>query len=337
MALPLRKDLKLGFAAGAAVLVLGVGYVLLAGNDEPANAEARPDPLAGLGAGTVDVGDAPAPDRAPSLSASQADPIAGVGTPEPTPTGQDLLASAGGDSDPWTGLGLGGGPQLTITPAPGEASPPPAFSARDDRASPAPDQNAINREFRDLFDSTAPAAAAQDSIQDFVQETPRPEPTPPARANDAARTPAPTRQVPANLPAGGTNHQIAQNENFSTLAQRYYGDGNLYFVIASANPDVDPRRLKVGQSVTIPDRAAAENARPARPAASAKTATVSRQSAPAAGDGRHVVAPGETLTSIAERRLGRANLWSDIYALNRAAIGDDPEGLQPGMTLLLPQ
>lgn len=56
-----------------------------------------------------------------------------------------------------------------------------------------------------------------------------------------------------------------------------------------------------------------------------------------------VVQPGDSLWSIAARRLGRGASpqaitaeWQQIYALNREIIGSDPELIEPGQRLALP-
>ena len=150
---------------------------------------------------------------------------------------------------------------------------------------------------------------------------------------------APAKTAPPaakpDVPAGGTAHAIESGENFSTLAKKFYGDGNLYYVIQKANPSVDPTRLKIGQSVTIPDRAAAEAAKPAVKTDAKPDAA--KPDAPADSGYTHVVSGSDTLYSIAEKRLGRAALWKEIYELNKSTIGGDPTKLQVGMTLRLPK
>ncbi|MCF6191637.1 MAG: LysM peptidoglycan-binding domain-containing protein [Candidatus Hydrothermae bacterium] len=50
----------------------------------------------------------------------------------------------------------------------------------------------------------------------------------------------------------------------------------------------------------------------------------------------HTVAYGETLWDIAARYYGTPDAWDLLYAVNREAIGDTPEDLQPGTVLEIP-
>lgn len=63
---------------------------------------------------------------------------------------------------------------------------------------------------------------------------------------------------------------------------------------------------------------------------------------PPAGD-RYVVQPGDCLWRIAARRLGAGatnqaidGAWRAIYAANRAAVGENPNLIHPGLVLTLP-
>ena len=51
---------------------------------------------------------------------------------------------------------------------------------------------------------------------------------------------------------------------------------------------------------------------------------------------RHVVAPGESLWSIAEAELGNPTRWTEIYHLNRAAVGSNPDLIDVAQRLDLP-
>jgi peptidoglycan hydrolase-like protein with peptidoglycan-binding domain len=50
----------------------------------------------------------------------------------------------------------------------------------------------------------------------------------------------------------------------------------------------------------------------------------------------YVVVRGDTLSGIAEQRLGDANRWSELFDLNRDIISD-PDKIIPGQALALPE
>lgn len=51
----------------------------------------------------------------------------------------------------------------------------------------------------------------------------------------------------------------------------------------------------------------------------------------------YAVAKGDTLRTIASRELGDANRWKELYELNKAVIGANPNLLFPGQALKLPK
>lgn len=72
-----------------------------------------------------------------------------------------------------------------------------------------------------------------------------------------APTPAPARTAPANAgkgdsspPADSTTHTIASGDTYGKLAVKYNVSVN---DLLDANPGVDPRRLRIGQTIVIPE------------------------------------------------------------------------------------
>lgn len=49
------------------------------------------------------------------------------------------------------------------------------------------------------------------------------------------------------------------------------------------------------------------------------------------------IGPGDTLSKIAVKTLGSGKQWEEIYRINRDKIGANPEKLQMGMELRIPQ
>jgi hypothetical protein len=49
-----------------------------------------------------------------------------------------------------------------------------------------------------------------------------------------------------------------------------------------------------------------------------------------------IVRAGDTLWGLAEDHLGSGDRWPEIYALNRAVVGADPDVIQPAQRLRLP-
>jgi LysM domain len=55
-----------------------------------------------------------------------------------------------------------------------------------------------------------------------------------------------------------------------------------------------------------------------------------------AGVPQVTVRAGDTLWGLAEDHLGSGDRWPEIYALNRAVVGADPDAIQPAQRLRLP-
>ena len=113
-------------------------------------------------------------------------------------------------------------------------------------------------------------------------------------------------------------HVVEAGDDLWSLAERYYGDGREWRKIAAANPKVltgGPDRLQVGWRLKIPDL---------------------DEGVASGGDRVVTVRRGDTLSSIAERELGAAARWTDIFHANRAQLSD-PDELPVGMRLLVPQ
>ena len=116
----------------------------------------------------------------------------------------------------------------------------------------------------------------------------------------------------------GRHHVVQSGDDLWSLAERYYGNGRDWRKIAAANPTVltgGPDRLQIGWRLKIPDL----------------------DNDSRLGHQRMItVRRGDTLSAIAERELGAASRWTDIFRANRSQL-TDPDELVLGMRLALPK
>jgi LysM repeat protein len=112
-------------------------------------------------------------------------------------------------------------------------------------------------------------------------------------------------------------HVVRAGDDLWSLAERYYGDGRDWRKIAAANPKIltgGPDRLQIGWRLKVPDTDVAVSDK------SPRMITVRRD---------------DTLSSIAERELGSASHWMEIFRANRGQLSD-PDELPVGVRLVLP-
>ena len=141
-----------------------------------------------------------------------------------------------------------------------------------------------------------------------------PSPTPtvaPTRTATPAATATPTAtptETPTPTPLPPRAHQVQPNDTLSGIAVRY--DTTVEEIVA-LNPGINPDALQIGQVLLIP---------PARPTPTPSPLPGTVTPTPTPGDYLiHVVAPGETLISIAQK-------YSVTVSLIRAANPEIPPG-----------
>ena len=98
-------------------------------------------------------------------------------------------------------------------------------------------------------------------------------------------------------------HTVVAGETLSALALRFYGDAELYRLIATASGIADPGVIDVGQRLIFPDFT------------------------------RYTVAAGDTLSALALRFYGDAELYRLIAAASGIA---DPADIDVGQRLIIP-
>lgn len=196
-------------------------------------------------------------------------------------------------------------------------------------------------------DSTAEAPGGSPGLTALPDNAPPPEPDGPrslreferatgmsnggAPTTSPAPSPAPVSPPPLPVfpspePAGGEEYTVQAGDTLSRIAERKYGDPNLYPLIARANPKVKPSMLRVGTKLTIPTRApAGEN--------------ISIDPVVENGVRSYVVQPGDDLGKIAKRFYGSgaADVREQIRLANPEAFEFSTDSLDAGVRLVLPE
>ena len=139
-------------------------------------------------------------------------------------------------------------------------------------------------------------------------------------------------------------YEVQPSDNYYIISQRLYGTPAYFKALAEHNRGkaARPDRLPPGLVIAAPPAAQLEQTYPDLCPKPARRETMrSRTGAvsPAGFSGRgrtYTVQEGDTLSSIARHELGKVSRWSEIYELNRDALGKDYDYLTPGMQLSLP-
>ena len=161
-------------------------------------------------------------------------------------------------------------------------------------------------------------------------------------------TPTPVAPGPAPVPA--ELYTIKAGESLYKICQAKYGDGSLWKSLAEFNSSVipNPTKLRAGVTIRLPSESVlrGETPQPALqhvqydvPGMSAGDAStlgvLPEPPLPAPTTREYTVQKGDTLTTIASKKLGSKSKWKQIADANRDRLSD-PHNLVPGTVIRLP-
>jgi nucleoid-associated protein YgaU len=182
--------------------------------------------------------------------------------------------------------------------------------------------------------SAQPTAPLGAPGKDLAQPTLAPAPAPnPTQAPTSVTTPtliadpqdAFATHAPASA-AAATTYQVKRGDTLSSIAKSALGAASRYPEILALNPGLDPNRMKIGQTIALPNSSDARAVLASAPS----TASASKLSAPGTS---YKVRRGDSLWTIAQAQLGDGDRYTEIAALNPRI---DPQRLVVGTELRLP-
>jgi nucleoid-associated protein YgaU len=337
----MRKDVRIGFAIGGVFLAVLIVYGLITAGPQPTG-----DVTLAQGSGLPD---APAVNEAqPAAPASpthttgsgQGDPLASQLVPANTSAMPQTVQPTGSRpsvEDKWSrALSTG---RLEPDQVPLLMTETPSLAAAQ--------ENAVVQPIPTAGPTAAPVSNSGD-----LQAGPT---TPAAEAPAAPAGPSvlpnggngnfhnpdvPSTLSPSTQPAlaGQRMHVVQPRETFSSIAAMVYGAESYYPHLLRANPQIDPKKLRPGMTIVIPDRSlvVADAGSPAHRAAG--TSAAATAALVAIDDTREYrVLPSDSLHRISLKLYGKAERVEDIYQTNRELIGPDPSRLKAGIVLKLPE
>lgn len=156
-----------------------------------------------------------------------------------------------------------------------------------------------------------------------------------------------SQAVTQSAGSGQRTYVVGPNDNYWSIAETVYGNGAFAQALAEHHRNRYPNGPRVGDVLDTPsDDALRERYGNLMPPAGQQTMTATASTtalgssntmgSPPQGGRLYTVREGDTLFDIARAQLGKAGRWNEIYQLNRAALGEHLELMQPGMQLVLP-
>ncbi len=312
----MRTELKIGIAAGLFIAVVAVIYVVLADLGSEVKTTPEPPPGQSLQA------QAPAEGGQPGQTG---EPSAETGSPADTGTSDladDTDVASGGVTDNATAAGdtsAGSGTEAAASEGTASGLRQPLDSSAG--AAPA-----------DTGDSSLIVSAEVETVDLGARDT-----SALGVRDGGAGTTVTVRppdrttvvEVADDTQKERTYFVQAGDQGFWTVAEKMYGNGADWPVIAKANPDVDPRRLRVGMELRVPPL-------PRSAGAGAAAATGGSDVAPTAvrAGTYHVKRTDDKgLWGIAENVYGDGSLWRVIASANPNV---EPTAMRPGTALVIP-
>ncbi len=297
----MRRDVRMGFAVGGVLLaVIIVAFLAIHRNHNKAVAFDKGSADGSADVSSVDVNASAAdavrtpPPSAVEVKDATAAKMSTEKLADPKPSEAEKA-----DADRWDALFASTGPN----PAQGQLSQNAASGSS--RNSHKNDKD-VKKPMKFM---EAPAAPSNDG-----------------QASDAAKVTDPAPPQTADAASGVRTHIVHANETLSGISKTVYGSSKHYKAIESANPGLDPTKLRPGMVLKIPPLEQAKH-------------IVKQQSADAtsAADGKtYTVQQNDNLYKITRKLYGNGDKQEALYELNKATIGPDSTKLKPGMVLKLP-
>lgn len=304
------KDVKIGFVVGGILIATLIAYLLVAGKSKPKAVElAEGESVQQVQPVGSESSPAPTPEVKKEEPVTTPEAPKTETKPETVATGDtkttDPFQPAPAGRDVWSTALNSGTVLMSVTPTSPVGTPAVSEPA-------AANSGAVTTE----------AKMVSDSVPSLIDN---PQTTVPTTVTDNKPT---TVAPPVRTAPTGRQHVVKSGETLTMISIAAYGDQKYWKQIASANPTINADKLKVGQTINLPELATKKEVITA-PLNGGVTVPVNSRT-------EYEVVAGDSLHRIAQKLYGKDAMWAKIYELNKAAIGSNPAKLKLHMKLKLP-
>lgn len=184
-----------------------------------------------------------------------------------------------------------------------------------------------------------PTADAPARFVDLRTELPRRPSTPvpvvprPIVVGQPPAPPAPPAPGEAAVVEAQRIYEVRPGESLSAICRRVYGTASLTMALAAHNGIADPDTVWAGRRLSMPAADALSGG--AAPIATPGRAHADDHDGTPAPLATYRIREGDSLSDIAQRVMGSAGRWQQLYELNRQAISN-PDDIRAGTVLRVP-
>jgi nucleoid-associated protein YgaU len=136
------------------------------------------------------------------------------------------------------------------------------------------------------------------------------------------------------IPPDFHQYTVQPGDSFQSIAERFFGSGVDGSVIARANPQTDPRRLRAGRVILVPKDP--KNIQGIPVVVPQPDPPVAGPVSPANPPRTYTVQRGDNLSLIAQRLLGSTRHADAIFQANRSTLSSK-DALKIGQVLVIPE
>lgn len=178
--------------------------------------------------------------------------------------------------------------------------------------------------------SIPPSPSPRPTLSPVV--SPSPAPTPVVVQPIPTSSPAPLAEQDTAAQSSTSEYVVKAGDTLWNIAEQIYSDGQLYSRISRDNNLSNPDKILVGQKLVIGSQDSIKGEGGTLKGSITDKAWSDDKTVYV----NYTIVKGDSLWKIADRELGDPYLWTELYQINKVAIGSNPDLIYPNTVLRIP-